>query len=329
MIIKPKKFYKEAKVAPLENGFAVLLDGKNIKTPGQAEFVMPTLGLARAVADEWQRADAIDYGLMPLTQLAFTFIDRVFARRDESIDEILSYAASDQLCYWATEPDDLVKLQKQVWQPLMTQLEKEQGLKLNIVLGLLPQPQPQETEEKLKSLLEKMQDWDLALLSYMSKFAGSTYIAYLWRTKRWDGERLLETAFLQELYRLRQSGDTVDDSPMWQARLKEIALLESFRDLLYPRDFHKAQILVSGRVQGVGYRAWVLKNAQEIGLAGWVRNLSDGRVEAEFEGAPEDVSRMIQRCLKGPMMAKVSGIEIADFAQKEKAGSGFTQLPTL
>ncbi|MDY6845247.1 MAG: acylphosphatase [Thermodesulfobacteriota bacterium] len=72
----------------------------------------------------------------------------------------------------------------------------------------------------------------------------------------------------------------------------------------------RAHVLVSGRVQGVLYRYKTCDVAQSLGLKGWVRNLSDGRVEAVFEGENNDVDRAIKWCQQGPPAAKVAGVEV-------------------
>ena len=71
----------------------------------------------------------------------------------------------------------------------------------------------------------------------------------------------------------------------------------------------QAHVLVSGTVQGVAYRAYTRQQAKELGLAGWVRNLRDGRVEAVFEGSPEIVEQMVQWCHSGSPAAVVSQVE--------------------
>lgn len=65
------------------------------------------------------------------------------------------------------------------------------------------------------------------------------------------------------------------------------------------------RVIVEGRVQGVGYRAWVNREAQARGLKGWVRNRADGSVEAVFSGEAEAVAAMIAACRRGPPAAKV------------------------
>lgn len=68
------------------------------------------------------------------------------------------------------------------------------------------------------------------------------------------------------------------------------------------------QASITGRVQGVGYRAWAAREAQSLGLAGWVRNRSDRSVEAVFKGDEEAVVRMLDACWRGPRGAKVENV---------------------
>ncbi|WP_428487877.1 acylphosphatase [Rhodopila sp.] len=74
------------------------------------------------------------------------------------------------------------------------------------------------------------------------------------------------------------------------------------------------RLVIAGKVQGLGYRDWMVVKARELGVSGWVRNRADGTVEALIAGdiaAMEELSRM---CRRGPRMAEVSSIneEIAD-----------------
>lgn len=69
------------------------------------------------------------------------------------------------------------------------------------------------------------------------------------------------------------------------------------------------RIVVHGRVQGVGYRAWVANEARALGLEGWVRNRRDGTVEAVLAGPTETVIEMIARGRRGPAPARVDAID--------------------
>ncbi len=83
------------------------------------------------------------------------------------------------------------------------------------------------------------------------------------------------------------------------------------------------RIFISGKVHNVGYRAWALRRAQELHLAGWVRNLKDGRVEILAVGAEEAVSTLTEECRDGPEFARVDTV-IAE-ATEERMPKGFTK----
>ena len=91
-------------------------------------------------------------------------------------------------------------------------------------------------------------------------------------------------------------------------------------------------IAIRGRVQGVGYRAFVEDEAARRGIAGFVRNRRDGSVEALFEGTAEAVAGMIEACRRGPRGAKVDVIEERDASADDllarDQGGAFTVLPT-
>jgi acylphosphatase len=70
----------------------------------------------------------------------------------------------------------------------------------------------------------------------------------------------------------------------------------------------QVKVYISGRVQGVGYRVNTQRQARQLGLAGWVQNLNDGRVEALFEGSAEQVDAMLKWCHLGPLSAKVTDV---------------------
>ena len=67
-------------------------------------------------------------------------------------------------------------------------------------------------------------------------------------------------------------------------------------------------VRISGRVQGVGYRAWAQKTARKLNLTGWVRNLTDGTVEAVVRGPTEAVEKFVADCQAGPMLARVKSV---------------------
>lgn len=72
----------------------------------------------------------------------------------------------------------------------------------------------------------------------------------------------------------------------------------------------QAHVLISGYVQGVGYRQFVKNHAHRHGLTGWVSNLSDNRVEAVFQGDKKTIEQMIALCRTGPMLAEIKDVSV-------------------
>lgn len=88
------------------------------------------------------------------------------------------------------------------------------------------------------------------------------------------------------------------------------------------QDLERAYVYVSGRVQGVFFRDSTREEAERLGLSGWVSNLSDGRVEAVFQGPSEDVRQMVRWCEEGPSHADVEDVQ-AEFEGADEDLQGF------
>jgi acylphosphatase len=84
---------------------------------------------------------------------------------------------------------------------------------------------------------------------------------------------------------------------------------------------------ITGRVQGVGYRAWLAGEAEAAGLDGWVRNRRDGSVEALLSGPSDFVDRVAAACRQGPNIALVDRVQVTEAAAPDHRG--FAQWPTL
>jgi acylphosphatase len=93
------------------------------------------------------------------------------------------------------------------------------------------------------------------------------------------------------------------------------------------------QVMITGRVQGVGYRAWVDHQARNHNLEGWVRNRRDGSVEALFAGPEEIVSEMVAACRRGPSSSRVDSVReegaSPDALNLRYPGERFSVLPTI
>ena len=93
------------------------------------------------------------------------------------------------------------------------------------------------------------------------------------------------------------------------------------------------RVIVTGRVQGVGFRAWTHHQAELHGVDGWVRNRRDGSVEAVFSGPPAMIEVLIKTCGRGPAGSQVAGVEVTpvdDVDLDEPVTPGlFRVLPTV
>lgn len=87
------------------------------------------------------------------------------------------------------------------------------------------------------------------------------------------------------------------------------------------------RLIISGRVQGVGYRAWMADQANTLGIDGWVRNLPDGSVEALISGTADAVEELARACRRGPRFAQVDAIEEEIAPPPEEPG--FHTVPSL
>jgi acylphosphatase len=81
----------------------------------------------------------------------------------------------------------------------------------------------------------------------------------------------------------------------------------------------RIRAIVSGRVQGVSYRASTAHEARRLGLVGWVQNRADGTVELEAEGADDAIAALLDWCKHGPPAARVTGVDVSDLP----AGGGY------
>jgi acylphosphatase len=87
------------------------------------------------------------------------------------------------------------------------------------------------------------------------------------------------------------------------------------------------RLRIEGRVQGVGYRAWLDREARSRGLRGWVRNRHDGSVEALLIGEDDAVEAAITACARGPRLAKVRAV--ARIPADDDGSTGFRELSTI
>lgn len=169
-----KRFYKTVAAVPADGGFAVQLDGRTVKTPGRAALVLPSEGLAAAIAGEWDaQSETLVIDAMPLTRLANTAIDRVAANPGFVTDELAGFAASDLLCYWAEEPAELQERQARAWMPVLRWAEERHGAALVVAHGIIHREQPGQALRALKAAVQALDPFALSALHTLATGSGS------------------------------------------------------------------------------------------------------------------------------------------------------------
>ncbi len=89
----------------------------------------------------------------------------------------------------------------------------------------------------------------------------------------------------------------------------------------------QVRLFIGGYVHSVGFRSFVKKEAEKLGVGGWVRNIKDRRVEVLAQGKKEDLEKLIDLCKKGPFMAEVKGVSVT-WEEAMQESSSFEILPT-
>lgn len=222
-----KRFYKKAEAAPHESGFAILLDGRVVKTPAKQPLAVPAPKLAEALAAEWDaQKDEIDPRNMRLTKLANTAIDLVVPRRDQVIAEIVNFAGTDLLCYRADAPTALVERQAALWDPLLG-WAAEQGVSFTVTAGLMHVPQPQTSLDAYGRAVAALDPFRIAGLHNAVTLTGSAVLGLAVALGRLTPEEAFDIAHLDEHWQMEISGRDEEEEARLAGRRSE--LLETGR----------------------------------------------------------------------------------------------------
>ena len=227
-----KRFWREARVVEREDGFAIALDDRPVRTPGKRTLVVPNRALADAIADEWRgQGDTVEPSEMPLTRYANSAADGVTLRRAEVIDEVARYGASDLICYRATDPPELVERQSVGWQPLVDWMASDFGIRLEIVSGVLPVAQSQATVDAFHVAVSAFDDFPLTGLHAAAAACGSLVIALALARGRLDAEAAWSLSQLDETYQIERWGEDAEAADRRARLLADIEAASRFMAL--------------------------------------------------------------------------------------------------
>ncbi len=211
MADRPRRFYDSASAGPADGGFAVLLDGKPVRTPAGAPLILPDELLAEALAGEWNaQGDQVDPASMPLTQLASTAIDRVLPDPGPVARELARYAETDMLCYRADEPPELAAAQQTRWQPLLDWALDAHGIGLAVTTGVMPVVQPEEALSRAGTVLAACGGWRLAGLGLAIPALGSLVLGLALAEGRLEAEDAYDLSLLDENHQAEAWGEDPD-----------------------------------------------------------------------------------------------------------------------
>lgn len=206
-----KRFYKDVQVAPAEGGFAVLLDGRPVKTPGRNTLVLPTERLAAAIAREWQaQGEEVVVTTMPLLRLANTVIDGVAVNRASVIDAILRFGEDDLLCYRAHQPPELVARQRRGWDPLLDWVRQRHGAHLRVAEGLTHLDQTPDALLALRQALEEEGPFTLGALHVVASITGSAVLALAVANRFISGADAFALSRIDEIYQAEKWGEDAE-----------------------------------------------------------------------------------------------------------------------
>ncbi len=169
-----RRFWKSVGLEQGTYGYGIRLDGRALKTPMRNELYLPTKALADAVVAEWEGvAEEIDPAAMPMTGFANAAIDHVAPDRAAFAASIAAYAESDAFCYRAEPDEPLAPKQAEIWGPWLEWAQGRYDVSFRIVHGVLHEPQPEATLEKLRAAVLARGTFELAAMAKLAHLAGS------------------------------------------------------------------------------------------------------------------------------------------------------------
>lgn len=226
-----RKFYKLAEAGTAPSGFVVRLDGKMLKTPLKNNLIFPTQSLADAIAVEWNAQGKILVPeKMPLTQLANTMLDKSSGADRAALNaELVRYAASDLVCYFAPYPADIVKRQETQWLPLLDWMKETHGAELVSVRGIQYINQSDEYLAKVGAIITALDPLSFTVMQAVTGIASSVVIGLAFAQGRLDAKGAYDAACVDETYQLDKWGDDVLARQKLATTLAELEAISLFK----------------------------------------------------------------------------------------------------
>jgi chaperone required for assembly of F1-ATPase len=201
-----KRFYAQAGVVEMLEGFGITLDGKAVRTPSRRLLAAPTREIAEAIAAEWDaQKEIIDPTTMPLTRLANSVIDAVAGSVEAVADDVAKYFHSDMLFYRAGHPEALVALEAEYWDPVLFWAAKTLGAHFILAEGIVHVRQPDQAVAAARAVLPT-DPWSIAALHVVTTITGSALLALALLRGALDEDQVWAAAHVDEDWNIAQWG---------------------------------------------------------------------------------------------------------------------------
>ncbi|HPF78218.1 MAG TPA: ATP12 family protein [Alphaproteobacteria bacterium] len=196
-----KRFYTMVSSKKTDEGYAIQLDGKPVKTPSGQDMAAPTKSLADAIVQEWSaQEEKVKPDTMPLTQILTTAIDKI--RDREAITEsLMRYLDTDLVCYWTKEPEALAKRQKEIWGQWVKWFDEHFEVPLDTTTKIDAIKQDEEAHKRVWNYIETLDDYYFTVLHIVTSLSGSLVLALAFSEGEITTEQIFEASYLEELYR--------------------------------------------------------------------------------------------------------------------------------
>ncbi len=206
-----KRFYEAVDIAPQAEGFAVLLDGKTVKTPGGRLLCLPARALSEAVAGEWAaQEEHVKPQTMAFTRFANTVLDGIAPDRSGVVLAVAEIFGSDLLCYRAAHPEDLADQQAEAWDPILAWIREIRSIDLTTTRGVMHVPQSETSLGAAKAWLEGLDPYRLAAVHMAATLTGSGVLALALAEGHLDADRAWALSRLDEDWQIRQWGEDAE-----------------------------------------------------------------------------------------------------------------------
>ncbi len=219
---KAKRFWETVSVEAQDDGFAIHLDGRPVRTPAKAPLLVPTHGFAEVIAQEWRdQTDEVNPGTMPATRTANVAIDKVSLRLPQVVAHLVEYGASDLLCYRAEGPSELVQRQAAKWDPLLAWSAATLNAPLQTIAGIMPVPQPPQSLENFRTRLSSFDAFSLSAFHELVSLSGSLVLAFAVDKNHVSATSAWSLSRLDEVFQQEQWGN--DEEADAAAAIKQTA----------------------------------------------------------------------------------------------------------